>query len=94
MAQAILDMFPDAISQFGLIGCAAFVLAILALSWACLNAMASRSIKRAEWRYDRVSRDLINRPGLDARLKEHNARVFREWPHGSAPRQYGRNVRK
>lgn len=32
--QFILDCFPDAISQFGLIGCAASVLAVLGASFA------------------------------------------------------------
>jgi hypothetical protein len=36
MAQAILDCFPDAVSQFGLLGCAAWVCSmvlILSLVW-------------------------------------------------------------
>jgi hypothetical protein len=29
MAQAILDMFPDSVSAYGLLGCASFTMAIL-----------------------------------------------------------------
>lgn len=40
MTQAILDLFPDSASQFGLLGCGLFVLSYVAI--ACLGIALDR----------------------------------------------------
>lgn len=33
MAQTVLDFYPDSVSQYGLIGCAAFTYCLVASGW-------------------------------------------------------------
>lgn len=84
LAQPVLDLFPDVVSQFGLLGCGAS-LVILAVPLAlCAHAVWSAfkpAPRRAEWRYDRVSARDIGVRYSSRPMRSTPDNHFGDWRH-------------